>query len=63
METDFAKAWREWQDSEEGKRCLNGATIKLPLNQQRYFENRLFLAFSAGHKVSNAISAGDTNGT
>ena len=49
--TKFKKAWDEWAESKDGRSCLNGSSIKLPMNQEPYFHNRMFLAFSAGYNA------------
>lgn len=37
-------AWEEWENSEEGKRCLDGKA------EGQYLRNRLIRAFYAGRK-------------
>lgn len=59
METDFAKAWRLWLDSDEGRQCCNGETLQVPLYLNRFLQNRINLAFAAGYNAkTNADSAG-----
>lgn len=49
------KAWKDWAESEEGKRCGNRATLMNDPGLTRYLENRLWLAFMAGKRAANAI--------
>jgi hypothetical protein len=57
VETPYARAWREFQDSPEGLRVLAGAGLGIPLSQHKYFVNRLQVAFDAGWNARPAVSA------
>jgi hypothetical protein len=57
VETPYARAWREFQDSPEGLRVLAGANLGIPLSQHKYFVNRLQAAFDAGWNARPAVSA------
>ena len=57
METNFAKAWREWQDSPEGCRTLESDGIEVPLRLHKYYFNRINAAFAAGWNAGRADSA------
>lgn len=57
METDFAKAWREWQDSPEGLRTLESDGIEVPLRLHKYYLNRINLAFAAGWNARGAVDS------
>lgn len=54
METEYAKAWREFQDSPEGLRVLAAASLGVPLSQHKYFVNRVKVAFDAGWNARGA---------
>lgn len=56
-ETEYAKAWREWQDSPEGQRTLESNSIEIPARLHKYYMNRINLAFAAGWNARGADSA------
>ena len=55
--TKIAAAWKEWIDSEEGRKAADPTTIGAPLTFRQYLENRLKRAFQAGVRFgSNAVA-------
>jgi hypothetical protein len=42
--SEFSKAWDRWRYGTEGEQCVNYGS----LSGERYLNNRLFLAFTAG---------------
>ena len=46
------RAWKLWQQSDEGKCCGKADTINIPREQQQYLINRLYRAFMAGFNAS-----------
>lgn len=49
-DTEFAKAWKAWLKSEDGKGCSDGVTTG------QYLENRLWRAFTAGWMAAEQVS-------
>jgi D-lyxose ketol-isomerase len=49
----ISKAWQEWRDSPDGRKCLDDASLKLPPGQIDYLVNRLWHAFMAGAKAAD----------
>jgi len=55
--TKIAAAWKEWLDSEEGRKASDPTTIGAPLPFRQYLEARLERAFQAGVRFgSNAVA-------
>ena len=45
---DKSQAWNDFCKSDKGIEGKNPETLKAPLSQRQYLENRLFWAFTAG---------------
>lgn len=55
--TKIVAAWKEWLDSEEGRKASDPTTIGAPATFRQYLENRLERAFQAGVKFgANAVT-------
>jgi hypothetical protein len=49
----IAAAWREWIESEEGRRCMDRVILKTPEHDE-YLHNRLWCAYMAGFAAATA---------
>jgi hypothetical protein len=47
-----ALAWRQWIDSDEGKKCL-----AVPVTEEVYLYNRLWWAYTAGSRAGEESPA------
>jgi hypothetical protein len=48
----LAAKWKEWIQSDEGRKAANPETLGTTLSARNYLENRLWHAFTAGAKAA-----------
>lgn len=62
---EIVRAWKEWLNSEEGRKASNPYTLGDSSHSHRYLENRLHGAFEAGIRAAEdrqGISAATNSG-